>query len=272
MRYKGLIITSTVLVFLMASVLAFVWLFKVRYVEVDVFAEVSETEETYEYVNGLLEDRYFGKSFFSFNEKDVKNTLIENPYIKIKRIKKVFPDRIQVSVEKRVERFALYYNSVYYITDSDYFILRKVTDKNLVKEGIIEMKLDGIDLDESSLAVGSALGYHNADIVGYMTAVFSDFSDGLNLVNNVTLMGRQNWIRFYTKTGVCIEFSFAKSNPTISDEQRKTEAEAIIKKVAKVEEFYVNLNEKEKSEGFILVYTKSSGEITIEHDYHKVEV
>ena len=54
MKHKGIILISTVTVFILATVLSLVWLFKIRHVEISVVAEVSQEIETYEKVNAVI--------------------------------------------------------------------------------------------------------------------------------------------------------------------------------------------------------------------------
>ena len=272
MKHKGIIIISTVLIFLLASILSFVWLFKVRHIEIDVVAISAEKENTYEEVDKVLERNFGNRPFFAVKENEVKEILSENPYIKVLSVKKVFPDRIKISVEKRIERFSLIAeNSVCYVTDSEYVLLRKETEFDKINEKIIKMTLSGINLDESTLKEGEKIGYGNDKLVGYMTTMFSSFTDGINFINEVTVKGKENRIVFNAKTGVTIEFRFAPSSPGgMSEEQIKQEELAIVGKVKEVENYYLSLTEKEQRSGSILVLTKSDGEITIYHSAKSV--
>jgi len=181
-------------------------------------------------------------------------------------VKKVFPDRIEVSVERRIERFALVSDdSTCYITDSEYVLLRRETDESLIGEKIIKMSLNGIDLDQSTLKEGSKIGYENDRLVGYMTTIFAGFTDGLNMMDGVTVKGKENRIIFNTKTGVTVEFRFAPSNPTLGEEQVRREEQALVAKVGEVENYYLSLSEKEQRSGSVLVFTKTDGAITIYH-------
>lgn len=265
MKHKGIILLSTVMVFVLATVVSFVWLFKIRHVEIDVVAEAASEIATYDKVNGLMEDTYKGRSFFSVKESDVTKTLSEDPYLNVKSVKKVFPDRLKIQVERRKERFAILYNSEYYITDSEYYLLKKVAVDSEIEEGIIKITLTNITLDVDTLVLGQKIGAGNDVLVGRMTAIFAGFEDGLNLVKNVTVMGDQNWIRFNTKTGVIIEFSFVASDPKLSEDDKNAEAEAVVSKAGEVEKAYHTLSEDNKRSGFLLVYTKANKEIVIEH-------
>ncbi|MBE5742745.1 MAG: FtsQ-type POTRA domain-containing protein [Clostridiales bacterium] len=266
MKHKGIIIASTIAVFVLATVLSFVWLFTVRHLSVSVVAITTEEKATYDYANGVLEENYGGKSFFAINVEEIEKKLAENPYIKVNKVKKVFPDRIEVSVERRIERFALVSDdSTCYITDSEYVLLRRETDESLIGEKIIKMSLNGIDLDQSTLKEGSKIGYENDRLVGYMTTIFAGFTDGLNMMDGVTVKGKENRIIFNTKTGVTVEFRFAPSNPTLGEEQVRREEQALVAKVGEVENYYLSLSEKEQRSGSVLVFTKTDGAITIYH-------
>lgn len=272
MKHKGLILSSTVIIFVLATVLSFVWLFRVRYIEVDCVAESSEKAIMYDKINGLLEDAYGGSSYFSIDEGEVIKLLTQDPYICVKSIKKVFPDRLQVSVVKRKERFAFFYGDETFVTDSEYILLRRETGETALEKSIIKIELNNIDLDTDGLKFGKKIGYENDKLVGCMTAIFNGFSDGLNLIDKVTVYGVQKWIRFQTKTGVCLDFSFAPSSPNASAETVDAEAEALVNKSGEVEKFYNELSEYKQRSGYVLVYTKANGEVAIEHTLQKVEV
>lgn len=270
MKNKGIILLSTVMVFVLATAVSFVWLFKIRHVEIDVVAEATEEIATYDKVNGLIESTYKGKSFFKVKEDEVAEALSKDPYLSVNRVKKVFPDRIKIEVARRKERFAILYNGEYYVTDSEYYLLKKVSDGSQLGKGIIKITLTNVTINAETLVLGQKIGAENDVLVGRMTAVFAGFTDGLNLVQGVTVMGDQNWIRFNTKTGAVIEFSFVPSDPKLTDEGKEAQAKAIVAKAAEVEKAYHLLSEGQKRNGYLLVYTKASKEIAIEHVYeHK---
>ena len=267
MKHKLLIVISTVLVFVLTVILSLVWLLKIRYVEVNVVAETNYERDLYNEIVEVLDKEYVGKSYLFVNESDVEKTITANPYVKVKEIKKVFPDRILVSVERRKEQFAISYNGEYYLTDKEYFLLKKTADKGSLSKDVVEIALTDVQIDSKTLVEGKIIGYDNNVLVGSTTDIFSKFDNGFNLVKNIEIIGSRNWIRFYTKTGVCIEFSFSPigGESVVSKEFAQT----IVAKTEEVEAFYNGLNETQKSEGFIIVLTKDSGEITISYDTEK---
>ena len=58
MKHKGIILISTILVFVLATILSFVWLLQIRHVEIYVVAEATEEIETYQKVNSVIEANY----------------------------------------------------------------------------------------------------------------------------------------------------------------------------------------------------------------------
>ena len=267
MKHKLLIVISTALVFALTVVLALVWLLKIRYVEVNVVAQTGYEQALYEEIESVLNKEYVGKSYFFVSEKDIDDKITANPYVKVKEIKKVFPDKIIVEVERRKEQFAIVYNQEFFITDDEYFLLKKTADKSEIKDGIVEITLLDIQLDVSTLVEGKAVGYENNVLVGSTTEIFSNLKDGFNLVDRIEIIGSRNWVRFYTKTGVCIEFSFA---PVGGGEIVEKEfAKTIVAKTEEVENFYNRLNESQKSVGYVIVLTKDSGEISISYETEK---
>ena len=130
------------------------------------------------------------------------------------------------------------------------------------------LREDGYSLNE----IAEKMGYANDKLVGSMTAIFNEFTDGLNLIESVTIRGKQNWIDFYTKTGVCIEFSFRPSSPSLSDVEKNAEMQEIVKSASVAEQTYLSLSESEKRLGYVLVYMKANGEICVEHAEKKAEI
>ncbi|MBQ7373403.1 MAG: FtsQ-type POTRA domain-containing protein [Clostridia bacterium] len=267
MKHKLLIVVSTALVFLLTVVLALVWLLKIRYVEVNVVAESGYEQALYEEIVDVLEKDYVGKSYAFVRESDIENQICANPYVKVKEIKKVFPDRIIVSVERRKEQFAIVYNGEYFITDKEYFLLKKTADEGELKSDVVKITLHDIELDEKSLVEGKTIGYENNVLVGSTTEIFSRLKNGLNLVDSIEIIGERNWIRFYTKTGVCIEFSFTPVGG--AETVDKEFAQTIVLKTEEVQTFYNGLNESQKSSGYVIVLTKDSGEISVSYETEK---
>ncbi len=265
MKHKGIILLSTIMVFVLATTLSFVWLLKIRHVEISVVAEATEEIDTYQRVSSIIDANYKGKSFLGVKEEDVIAKLSQDPYLNVKSVTKVFPDRLKIDVAKRKERFAILYNGEYFVTDSEYYLLKKVPESSQLEEGIIQITLKEISLNVSTLVLGQKIGAENDALVGYMTEIFAKFSDGLNLIENVTVMGVKNWIRFNTKTGVVIEFSFAPSSAVATGGINPNEASALVEKTREVENVYNSLTETQKRSGYLLVYTKATEEIAIEH-------
>ena len=265
MKHKGIILISTILVFVLATILSFVWLLQIRHVEIYVVAEETEEIETYQKINSVIEANYKGKSYYSVKESDVIATLSKDPYINVKSVTKVFPDRLKIEVAKRKERFAILYIGEDNVTDNEYYLLKKVADGDMLGDEIIKITLQGISLREETLKLGQKIGADSDALVGYTTAIFAGFSDGVNLIEDVTVIGVRNWIRFNTKTGVVIEFSFANSQPSATGAINPTEASALVAKASEVESVYNALTESQKRTGYLLVYTKVSKEIAIEH-------
>ena len=273
MKHKFIIVLSTVIVFFLTVMLSLVWLLKIRYVEVNVVAETNFEQELYAEIEGIMQKDFVGRSYLFVSEDEIENKITQNPYVKVKEIKKVFPDKLIVSVERRQEQFAIVYNDEesgllkYFITDEEYFLLKKTDDVNAISQSVVKINLSGIKLDQTSLVEGKTVGYENDILVGSATEIFDNFTNGFNLVKQIEIIGERNWIRFYTKTGVCIEFSFS---PVGGEDAIDTEfAKKIVAKTNEVESFYSSLTENQKSKGYVIVLTKDSGEISISYDTEK---
>lgn len=269
MKHKLLIVISTALVCVLTVILALVWLLKIRYVEISVITETGFEQSLYEEIEGVMQGEFVGKSYLFVSEKDVEEKITANPYVKVKEIKKVFPDRLIVNVERRKEQFAIVYNEEYFVTDAEYCLLKKTADENEVGEEVVKINLIDVSIDVNNLVEGKTIGYENNVLVGSTTEIFGKLKDGFNLVQKIEILGSRNWIRFYTKTGVCIEFSFSPIGG--EDVVDKAFAQTIVAKTLEVETFYNQLSESQKSNGYVIVLTKDSGEISISYETEKAD-
>ena len=70
-----------------------------------------------------------GKNLIFVNEKTIKSDL-ENlsPYLKVESVKKVFPNKIEVTVKERAEAYAIFNGGSYYVLDDELFCVAKKSE------------------------------------------------------------------------------------------------------------------------------------------------
>ncbi len=253
MRHRILITVSTVVVFLLAAFVSFVWLTRVRYVYVKVANDGAENG-IYEYAKKTLDENFEGKSFVFVDKNEIETVLRKNPYVEIVSLKKVFPDKIEVELSERKECFSVYDGDKYYFLDNKYHLLRIGAERG--GETVTEISLTEVDLDMSSAALGQTVGNKGQNLFTYMTSIYDGLTYAPTIINGIEIDGRRERIYFYTRTGVTMSFRFW----TYNSADRIATARIICDSVKEVEEKYNSCSEYQKKNGFILSLRKDSGE------------
>lgn len=265
MNRKALVLVSTIAVFIMTAVVACVWLFRVRYIDLSAVVPDGDVE-TFKTVDEELKSRYSGKLMPSLNINEVADSISENPYVKVISVKKVFPDRLEVSIMRRVEKYIIEGKEFDYITDDDYILLKKIKktderDDKLIKIEVSEKDISETDMEEGKIVTGSVGGLFNSAV-----EIFNAFEDKFDLIESVKISGDFHYVRFKTKTGVVFDFSFLPIIGTTapSSEDYEHIKPIITSKAKDVQEYYSTLSEGEKRNGVIYVNIKIGGEVAIE--------
>lgn len=271
MKHKKAIIISTVMIFVVAAIVALGWLFRARYFIVNDLngkGDDSAESELYTFVNDALENTYKGKWMFTFNETQIKDLLAKNPYVEVIEIKKSVPDKVEVTFAEREERFFIVDSDAGYVTDVNYNLLRKVEnvaeadDSNLVK-----VIASGVGLDFSSIVVGKKIAFEEENLFGSMTEIFDSFTDKLNFIESVVIDGEKDLVEYKTQTGVIIDVSLSvagKDKP--SADERKATKERICAKVPEIENIYESLDERCKRSGYIKVYEMDDKTVKVNYE------
>ena len=71
----------------------------------------------------------FGKNLFSFSKKDVENSIMQNAYISDVKVKRIFPDKINIKVEERNVDYVLQLASSYVYVSKQGYILQISNEK-----------------------------------------------------------------------------------------------------------------------------------------------
>ncbi len=278
MKYKKAIIFSTIMIFVVAAAVALGWLFRARYFIVnDLNGLTGETAESglYSFVSETLEKKYKGRWLFSFDEKDIENDLVVNPYVELIEVKKIAPDKISVTFSERKERFLIVSGEKGYVTDSGYNLLRDVaaTDFGEQEEKLVRVDVRGMDeLDFSVLPKGKKIAFEEENLFGAMTDIFGKFSDKLNFIAEITIDGEKNIVEYRTQTGVIVNVSLAVASadkPTEAD--KKATRERICESVARIEGVYNELDERSKRQGYIWVYETDEKVVKVNYESNSGE-
>ena len=261
MKYKRLVLISTVLVFVMMLALAFVWLGRVRFVYVRVDNNVSDNE-IYKKAEDTLTDRFKGKLFFSVSVSDIENELKQYPYAKVLSVKKSFPDRLDIVLTKRQEAFVFNEGDKYYVMDSEYYLLREAQSDDEIDSTVTRIHLKAVDLGVDKSEIGSKVDYKVNKLFGYMTTIYGNLNDNninyaANIVKEIVIDGEKEFIYLRTNTGVTLSFWFDRKSDSV--------AKNICNSVSDVKEYYESrCDEYKKRNGYISVVAKDTGKVAIE--------
>ncbi len=270
MKHKRAVIFSTVMIFVVAAIVALGWLFRARYfIVIDVNGSNESKSELYEYVNDETEKYFKGKWMFTFGEEQVRNLLTKNPYIEFIQARKISPDKVEVTFAERVERFLIVSGGKGYITDGNYNLLRNTDNVNADEyPSLVDVTAEGIDgLDFSTANLGEKLRFDGNNLFGAMSEMFGKFTDKLNFIDSVLVDGYKNVVEYRTFTGVTITVSFTV--PTTlepTEEEIKLTKERICLKAQDIEILYDSLDEKSKRSGYIRVYEMENQTVVVNYE------
>lgn len=270
MKHKRAVIFSTVMIFVVAAIVALGWLFRARYfIVIDVNGSDGTKSELYEYVNDETEKHFKGKWMFTFGEEQIKTLLSENPYIEFIRARKISPDKVEITFAERVERFLIVSGGKGYITDGNYNLLKLTDDTDADKyPSLVNVNVEGIDgLDFSSAKCGEKLRFDGNNLFGAMSEMFGKFTDKLNFIDSVLVDGYKNVVEYRTLTGVTITVSFTvPTTAEPSEDDIRLTKERICLKAQDIETLYDSLDEKSKRSGYIRVYEMENQTVVVNYE------
>lgn len=131
MRKKTIVIIYAVAVFLIIFLITFNTVCSVSQFEVVYDAGSPDMIAKAEQVQNELEERYLRKNYLFFEEENVYSTVAEigGGYLEVTSVKKVFPNKISVSVKEKYEAYTFVSGGKYYVVGDDGTVL-SVSDKN----------------------------------------------------------------------------------------------------------------------------------------------
>lgn len=242
MRRKALIIVSTVAVFCLTVIVACVWLFRARYIDTVVLAN---GEEFYSVVDEKLNARFKNLPFSAIKEDDVINLFSDDPYVKITDVKKVFPDRLRVEAEKRTEKYLVICGEKQFVADEE-FILLKADETIENADELVSITVTTGDVDEGNLNKGEKIAGKAEGLFDCVISIYGRFKDS-DLFSSAVIEYDPCCIRFQAKTGCGFKFYFENTSA-----EQKAEICALTEKA---EECYFALDEREKREGIVHVFS-----------------
>lgn len=242
MKRKALIIVSTIAVFVLTVIVACVWLFRARYIDT---VATSSGEEFYSAVDAKLNSAFKNKPFTTLKEGDVAKLFADDPYVKVIGVKKVFPDRLRVEVEKRKEKYLVICGEKQFVAD-DEFILLKADEPVENADELISITVTAGDVDEEKLKKGEKIIGKTEGLFDCVIAIYGDFKDP-DLLAGAVIDYDPCCIKFQTKTGCGIKFYFEGTSAG--------QKAAVCALTTKTEEYFGALSEREKREGNIHVFS-----------------
>ncbi len=226
MKYKKLLIFITSLIFVTALIFSSVFLFRIA----EINLTVNSLRGSNENVNGIVStymEAYEGKSIVLSSKKKIKSELEGlSKYVKVVNIKKVFPNKLSVEVEERLETYALEYQNAYYIFDEDLKLLDKKQENlnNINYMPNIELILNLSDYNESSFLNEKSLDFYDIETQNYFEIIKQKVLDRRENIKSITVNvrtdGKLNKYLVLTMTEG-LEIQIDKSNERLEDKLNK---------------------------------------------------
>lgn len=108
-------------------------------------------------------NKYMGKNLLTFDIDTIKNEIEENPYFEVVSIKKQNPNTVKVSVNERIETFALKHEEEFLILSKDGHVLKTVkSDEYVDSTSIVTLNCDALEF--GSINVGGKVEFVKNDI------------------------------------------------------------------------------------------------------------
>lgn len=259
MKHKRLIVLFTTLIFVAILLLCFASLFSIKDVTVKFtvldnnieYSEVSEKLACFEKRNLLFLDT-----------KEVEETLKNNGYFKVESVKKIYPNRLEVKIQERVEVFAVQSDDGYYILDADFYVVaHKEKNENRldgVRNILLTINVEGFD--SRDISVGQTLSVVTNQAFVAMSNMYRSFSDSRNIISHIFIapsaVGDTYRVTFTMVEGVKIEIWDVAGKDFVNNDA----------KINKAIEAYDKLDDYKKTKGKILSFTDTDGNVRSRYD------
>ena len=259
MKHKRLIVSLTSLIFVVIFFLCLTSLFSIKDVTVKYtvldnnieYSEVSENLACFENRNLIFLDL-----------KEVEDKLKNNGYFKIESVKKIYPNRLEVKIQERVEVFAVQCDDGFYILDNDFYVVaHKEKNENRldgVRNILLTVNVEGFDTHDIRVGQTLSVVSHQAFIA--MSNMYRSFSDSRNIISNILIapsaVGDTYRVTFTMVEGVKIEIWDVAGKDFVNNET----------KINKAIDAYDKLDDYKKTKGKILSFTDIEGTVRSRYD------
>ncbi|MBR1867344.1 MAG: hypothetical protein IJ800_02045 [Clostridia bacterium] len=141
----------------------------------------------------------------------------------------------------------------------DEFALLDLCEKEFSESGAIPIEVNNLSLDFASFKRGKIIDYGADELFSSMVEIFALVTDRFNTVEKIIVNGEEGGVnrnRVYVvmKTGVSLEFRFSDPSGGKRKDDYKRARREMIDGVQEVNDIYSALDEKKKSEGFVISY------------------
>lgn len=259
MKHKRLILTLTSLIFVAICVLSMASLFSIK----DVTVKYTVLDNNIEY-SAVTENLscFENRNLLFLDTKEVKQKLKNNGYFKIESVKKIYPNRLEVKIQERVEVFAVQSGDGYYILDADFYVVAH-KDKNEnridgVRNILLSVNVDGFNpLD---VTVGQTLSVVSHPAFIAMSDMYKSFSDSRNIISHILIapsaVGDTYRVTFTMVEGVSIEIWDVAGKDSVNNGA----------KIDTAINAYLALSDYNKTKGKILSFTDLQGKLTCRYE------
>ncbi len=244
MKHKKLMVVTTLAIFVSICVFCILSLFTVSDIKIN-YTMLKDNSLHLEITDQL--QKYEGKNIWFLKTDKIKKEIENNGYLKVVSIKKDYPNKISVTIQERIEVFALFVQGEYYVLDDGYQVIVK-KQENVNKEDGVENILLTVELEEfnvSDIKIGRELKIKTHPAFRAMDLMYRQFEDCRNAVSEIRISATQekdNYrIYFVMVEGVEIEIRQATDDGE--------------NKILRAIEKYLSLSDKDKTRGKILGYS-----------------
>lgn len=264
MNKKAVTIISTIAVFLLTVVAAFLWLSRTRYVDVTVIGGETETSvegrDYYEYVNSRISGRFIGKSIFEIKKPEAEKLFASDPRVKIISVKRAFPNRIKVNAEIRSPEFVISADDYEfdYVVDDEFIVIEKRVKSAESAENLPVVDVNGCLPDKTPELSKKISG----NVISLLEVAFANYDvyDEPTPIVGINLNGGiSKSIEFSMSTGVHIKFVLGVIEFT--DKEFISVKNEFCRNAEKARDDYLNLADNRKSEGMLWILKDVNGDI-----------
>ena len=267
MNKKAITIISTIAVFLLTVVAAFVWLSRTRYADVTVIGGEIETSvegrDYYDYVNSRVSGRFIGKSVFEIKKSEAEKLFSSDPRVKIVSVKRVFPNRIKLNAEIRSPEFVLRADDYEYdyVVDDEFFVIERRVKNEENADNLPIVNVNDCLPDKTPELSKKVKG----NVISLLEVVFANYDvyDDPTLVRSVTVNGGTNKsVEFAMTTGVKIKFVLGVAKFT--DKEFSSVISKFCLNALEARKAYFALSDDRKNEGILRIVISVNGEFVYE--------